>query len=573
VNPGFYTPGSADFAFVDCSNPDTKDAKCKNFQQFGFNLFEDCKNSKDDDGDGAVDCADPKCKFTPVCSSGSAFNFVVDANDNTAPTITFSQVDVLPDAASVKFDSDEPANGTIDFYYNDSSCGSLNSSLYDLGDASVTYDNFKPFHRVDLDINFLGYNLVNGTVYYYKTTVCDPSSNCATSGCLNFTTSNDGYKNFIFKMNLPSGYTVNITGNGINYNGNFTTVIGGTTYSIGIKTNASVSRNINITVNCGAQSLTFAGADILKPKSIDMTNAFICDVTNKILGMNSSSKSWNQLIGDIGMGGQSDYILLRFPVTYNSSNTIKWCDDELTNCTTVTTYASCSSGGTGWTSCKIPTSLGFSAYQVTVASSGSSTPDTASSGGGAAGGSAGTGALTYVVTNTEFKNGYTRLISKGDRIKLNVSGSTHYVALDEVTSSGVSINVTSTLQQSTIDVGNEENFEVTGDDYYDINVYVYSVNITTNSSKARLTVKSINEKMSSNTISGKVVSNGTVSPSNGTANVGTSPATGIKMNINWKWILIGVGVVVVILVIVFIIVRVFKKTKKTDKYVVFKNGR
>src|SRR3989344_5744165 len=349
ANPGYYTSGSADFKFVDCSNPNTKDTKCKNFQKFGFNIFEDCKNGKDDDSDGMVDCADPKCKFTPNCASGTAFNFSADANDVQSPTVTFSQVDVLRDSAFVKFDTDEPANGTLEFYGNDSTCNSVNISLNDTG---------------------------NPTIYYYKTGVCDTSSNCASSSCQNFTTSNEPVKNFIFKMNLPTGFTVDIPQ--LNYSGNFTKVIGGVLFEVGIKTNASVSRNINISVNCSGQSLTFVGADILKPKSIDMESAFICNSGSNVLGMNSTSKSWNQLVGDIGMGGQSDYIKLTYPVTYSSGNTIKWCDDTLTNCTTVNNYANCAAGGSGKTDCKIPTSLGFSAYQITVPAA---SPASSSSGG------------------------------------------------------------------------------------------------------------------------------------------------------------------------------------------------
>ena len=60
-----------------------------------------------------------------------------------------------------------------------------------------------------------------------------------------------------------------------------------------------------MTVNCnlgGAiQSLTYVGVDLLKPKSIDLTTAFVCDASNKVLGMNSSAKSWNQVVSDLGM--------------------------------------------------------------------------------------------------------------------------------------------------------------------------------------------------------------------------------------------------------------------------------
>jgi hypothetical protein len=380
VTAGFYTPGSADFKFVDCSNPDVKDAKCKNFQKFGFNILEDCKNGLDDDGDGLVDCADPKCRFTPVCAStGQAFNFSANSSDVQAPTVMFSQVDTLPDGAFIKFDTDEPANGSVAFYGNDSSCSLLNVTLVDLGDPSVIFDDYKPFHMAPMDFTTVGQGwtsysdggLNNNTQYFYKTMVCDPSGNCATSACQNFTTKTErSYKPFVLKMKLPAGYNVTIPA--LNYSGNFTKTItnatgGNTTYEVGVKTYSNVTRNVNVTVNCGTQSLTFVGVDVLKPKDIDMSGAFICDPSNAggpVLGMNSTSKAWNQVMGDLGMGGSSDYLKMTFPVSYTSGATLNWCTDEASNCTNVNQYANCSNGGTGKTDCKVPTSLGFSAYQL-----------------------------------------------------------------------------------------------------------------------------------------------------------------------------------------------------------------
>ena len=58
LGPGYYTKGMIDFGFVDCSNPNTKDPKCKNMQKFGFNVFEECMNGVDDDENGLADCAE-----------------------------------------------------------------------------------------------------------------------------------------------------------------------------------------------------------------------------------------------------------------------------------------------------------------------------------------------------------------------------------------------------------------------------------------------------------------------------------------------------------------------------------
>ena len=67
VGPGYHTPGTNNFDFVDCSNPlNAKDPKCKNFQKFGFNVFEECKNGIDDDENGLIDCFDPFCALFQI---------------------------------------------------------------------------------------------------------------------------------------------------------------------------------------------------------------------------------------------------------------------------------------------------------------------------------------------------------------------------------------------------------------------------------------------------------------------------------------------------------------------------
>ncbi len=506
ANAGYYTLGTADFKFVDCGNPDSKnDDKCKNFNKFGFNVFEDCKNGKDDDGDGYADCSDVKCGFTPACSSGAAFNFVANVNDKESPQPAFSQIDAMHNGAFIKFDSSEPANGTLVFYGNDTGCSSTNITLYDVGDPAVTFDNFKPFHTIPLDdisLASAGWpnGLVNGTTYYYKTTMCDPSNNCAASACLNFTTKSEGsYKNFIFKLKLPPGYNVSIVGqNGFNYSGNFTTVVSGKSYESGIKANASSTRNMNLTVNCGTQSITFVGVDVLKPKNIDMTSAFVCDAsgTNKVLGMNSSSKSWNQVVSDLGMGGYSDYLKLALPLSYSSSNNITWCNDALTNCTDVNAYANCSSGGTGKTDCKIPTSLGFSAYQLIPVSS-SSDDSSSTTSGGSSGGQSNTTIYwtTIAYDDQEFKDkqSITRAFNVRERIRIKIAGQSHYVGLISLTAASATINVSSLPQQATLAINESKKFDTDEDKYYDVLVTLSG--ILASGTKANFTISWINEKM------------------------------------------------------------------------------
>jgi len=487
IGPAYYTPGTVDFEFVDCSDPDTKDPKCKSFHKFGFQTFEDCKNGVDDDSDGYTDCDDFKCSFIPAC--GGTFDFTTGTNDNKAPAVVFSKVDKMADAGIVMFDTDEIANGTLIFYRNSTSCITINKTINDLGDPTVTYDDYKPFHKVVLDSDSLGYALVNGTVYYYKVKVCDTFNNCGTSACLNFTTRKEN-KNFILRLDVPTGYTVDIPN--LNYSGNFTyansSLLGNEVYDIGIKTNSSQTKNMNITVNNTDLSIKFVGCDVYKPKTLDLESAFITDTTNENIGMNSSSKAWQSLVSELGLGGPGDYIELDIPVAYDADNILNWSDDDLVNGTDVTDYATCN-GDTTHTVCKVPTSLGFSVYNIVVASSGGTTTG---SGGGGGGGGISFWSNTYTINETEFTEGATKELRKKERVKIMINDESHYVGVISLTTSTATINVSSTPQQAVLITGDVRRFDVTEDGYYDIRV---TLNKVVDSVKAELVFKSIHEKV------------------------------------------------------------------------------
>lgn len=571
---GYYTSGTADFKFVDCGDPANKnDEKCKHFNKFGFNVFEDCKNGIDDDSDGSTDCSDMKCTFTPMCASaGQAFNFVVDENDHETPSVMFSQVDSTYGGANIKFDSNEPSNGTVSFYGNDSTCNTNASApIVDIGDPAATFDDYKPFHMVSLDSSTLGgYNsgsgLANGTIYYYKTALCDPSGNCAMSACQNLTTQASD-KQFVFKMKLPPGFNVTINGGGgWSYSGNFTmNISAGVVRDVGQKINSTVGRNMNVSINCGNQSLTFVGVDLTKPKSIDMSGAFVCDTnsTSNILGMNSSSKSWNQAVSDLGLGGANDYIRLQFPISYDSANNITWCNDELSNCTRVNNYANCSSGGTSKTNCNIPTSLGFSVYQVAVVTAASSTPAAASSSSGGGGGGGGVTAKVYSITNAQLSSGYSAPLKTGEKVQFTAfDNKNHSVTLSKLdaSSSSVTIVVASTPQTVVMKAGETKKFEMTGDNVYDLQVSVGT--ITT--SNATVTLKAISEPITS-AVRTPDTTTPEATPESEDVPAGDGPeilpVDGKKTSM-WVWMV----VVVIVVVIVILLATIFRKKKKFKGY-------
>ncbi len=408
VGPLYYSPGSINFDIVDCSDPDTKDSKCKSIQKYGFNVFEECMNGIDDNEDGLADCSDPLCTFTPQCAGSKAFDFSNYQNDYRAPTVTFTEVKETGDGAFIRLDTDEPSNLSVLFYGTDSGCDNLNSTINDEGSEAFQKNaNYKPFHSVDLMVYTLGFSLTNGTDYYYKTKVCDPANNCGISKCLNFTTKESSeVKEFIFRIKLPEGYTADIPAFG-KFGYNFTENFGGKEYKVGIKTNTSVTKQMNFTINCDSGlSIGFYGVNLLEPTKIDLSNAFICDKSNKLIGLNSSLKAWHKLIEDLKLGGATDYLVITFPVAYSSSNVIKWTDDSGSNGQTVNDYVSCS-GNSSITSCKVPVSMGFSAYTVsssTQNNGGSPSGGGGSSSGGGGGGGGGTDSSPPVANNSKKSN-------------------------------------------------------------------------------------------------------------------------------------------------------------------------
>ncbi|MBT4539288.1 hypothetical protein HOI26_05920 [Candidatus Woesearchaeota archaeon] len=204
AGPGYYSPGAVDFKFEECANPGadadgdgitaSNDPDCFDFLKFGYVPNEigfQCTDGIDNDADGMTDCSDLACSHSFEC--GGTGIPVEDADDNSAPKVVWLEVNTFPDSAFIMYDTNEPSNGTLSFYHNDSTCGTLNSTIRDVG----VYDSFVPDYKVWHDSpidNFafnpeaLDYTLSNATAYYFKTRVCDVNNNCAVSACLNFTT-------------------------------------------------------------------------------------------------------------------------------------------------------------------------------------------------------------------------------------------------------------------------------------------------------------------------------------------------------------------------------------------------
>jgi len=103
--------------------------------------------------------------------------------------------------------------------------------------------------------------------------------------------------------------------------------------------------------------------------------------------------------------------------------------------------------------------------------------------------------ITYDVSDEQFKNGYTKELAVGTRLRIMIDGEYHYVGVVEIMDELVVINVSSITQQSTLAIEDTRRFEVTSDDYYDISVTLNS--ITDN--KASITIISIDEEVTPKT--------------------------------------------------------------------------
>ncbi len=405
AGPSYYTPGSIDAKFEDCSATGQdfdgdgldaqKDPDCQKFIKLGYIPFEggpQCKDGKDNDGNGLTDCSDYSCKYDPY--SGCGFALACDPTDKSAPQIKWQSVDNLLDSAHVSFDSNEPANGTLTFYYNDSKCSTINATIKDAGLLDGFTDNdFKQWHDADIGQNTIGYALTSNRTYYYKFKMSDLCGNAIVSNCNNFTTSTSD-KTFIFKPTLDGNITMSIPNLSITNN----------TFAYGKKLNQSQTKNLEITINDTANNygITFLNCSITKAFDVNLSGALVYNSTTKAAGMNTDK--WSSVSQELGC----KTIKVKLPAT---GNELWHCDDNnQSNCYQVDnssqtaedavtcTYSAAS------TECKIAVSqgLGFSVYQSRATATSSSSSSSSSSGGGGSSSSGGGGGVA-VAGNFEAK--------------------------------------------------------------------------------------------------------------------------------------------------------------------------
>jgi PGF-pre-PGF domain-containing protein len=408
VGPGYYTPGSNDFRPEDCltSGVDMdsdgfnseNDPDCFMFYQMGgFMKYEDCfETGRDEDLDGLIDCNDPDCRIAPNCG-GKGVN-AANYNDTSIPTLTWSDVKKFPDSAFIKYDSSEPANGTVFFYYNSSSCPNTNTSGKDriIKDVTLldndTNNNYNNWHDTSID-NFdfnsqkLGYALESNTTYYYKIKLCDPSGNCGLSSCLNFTTAASSSRTncpdctFSFKLEGATDFKIDLGGTGT-----YTSLASevGACEGTGLRVNYSQASKANVRAEGDDSAVVFENASLIGVSGI-------LNITEGTTTSGGYSVGYAGIPSDVfdDIGGKMRPKICKIEIPKGTSGNCDkvWkCDDNVENCIDMTNNATLLNNTATLCIWQIP--CDFSTYRT---NSPTSTAETTGGGGGGGGGGGASG--------------------------------------------------------------------------------------------------------------------------------------------------------------------------------------
>ena len=140
-----------------------------------------------------------------------------------------------------------------------------------------------------------------------------------------------------------------------------------------------------------------------------------------------------------------------------------------------------------------------------------------SSSGSSNSGSSGSSSQTWStvsISDSQFSDGYNAILNALDRISVNVENEVHYIGINQVNSDNVLINVSSNEQDATLYAGQSQEFDVTGDNYYDIRVILNSISGST----VNVTVMSVHDPIVNNEGSLSTTSSGSDQSQNITGN-------------------------------------------------------
>jgi len=499
IGPVWYSPNSADVKFEDCggfvdSDGDgllpEDDPDCMDYLRYGYIEIEsgtECGDSIDNDGNGLTDCADPGCMYDAYYCTASDY-----AGDNTAPKITWKNVESFIDGGFIDLNTDEPTNATVIFYKNDSYCSNTTSAYLNEWtfndwklDNALTFDDYDVWHGLPLDQFYFDENSVNYTfatnsTYYYKLKVCDQSGNCAASACSPFTT-RTAEKEFVIGFELPPYNLANIEGFMGNVNvkfdwgggDNFEDVITG---NAGKKINQTKGKNVNMKFtnpNATKQwDINLMGVSIKDAQSINVSNDLLVNETadgDMLVGIKKDK--WKELAQKLGV----NYVKIKIPqgVSDTSRGRIKHCPDDTidaddTDCVEIDLNDVNCTFTAAETICEIPTNIGFSVFAVYMVSA--STPPGDSPGGGSSSPSGGGGAAAAQEISLMVGEPVEKTLTVGGKVSFSYASKAHSVTLDSITNGKAKITIASAPITAILGLGEAVKKDLDGDGDNDLEV-------------------------------------------------------------------------------------------------------
>tara|TARA_Y100000310_G_scaffold344929_1_gene460566 strand:+ start:1829 stop:7249 length:5421 start_codon:yes stop_codon:yes gene_type:complete len=397
---GYMTPGAIDFDMDDFDffkyNQNSTDNKGIDVANAGFVKYSvDCFTE--------AGCDDYACANHPYCVDNGYGVEATGFTDTRIPKINGVSKEVYTDSALINYLTDKPSNGTVLFYHNDSTCKTLNDTIYDIGVQTTddTKDDYKMWHEADIyddaGNNSLDYNLTAGETYYYKVEICDDVGKCGTSKCSSFVTAASagdcGFCNFVTKLDVPTGWSVHYDTDEDNTFDHEQGAVCGTTS--GLKVNYSTGRSVTVRLNDSSNNtyIEFVGAKLTKTGV--RSDVRDVDESDDILG-GSVDATGGGTTGRTGMDRDTrdkiinnlnpDKCLVKFP-TNGTCSELWHCNDNLTTCVERSGNATLNETGTDYCVWEIP-GCQFSQWagaQPDVSVSSSSSPDSGSSGGSGGG--------------------------------------------------------------------------------------------------------------------------------------------------------------------------------------------
>ncbi|MFA5258712.1 MAG: hypothetical protein WC979_05245 [Candidatus Pacearchaeota archaeon] len=101
--------------------------------------------------------------------------------------------------------------------------------------------------------------------------------------------------------------------------------------------------------------------------------------------------------------------------------------------------------------------------------------------------------VTWTISSADFQKGFSKELSKNNRVKIVLNNTDKYVGLLTFMNNSVALEISNNSQLALISVGEEKKYDLNNDGYYDATVKLESVSST----KARINMKYLYEKIGS----------------------------------------------------------------------------